>query len=113
PSDPSLTKSSPTATARGSRSSPSAAKPNSTRSPSGSYGRPGSSNQSSSGAGLLHDRAGRLHRIGEARGLVWDAVDLEAGTVEVRGTVIRVTGEGVMIKPRTKSKAGWRMVTLP
>ena len=37
------TRSSPTATAKGSRSSPSAGGPNSTRSPSGSYGPPGSS----------------------------------------------------------------------
>jgi hypothetical protein len=45
-------------------------------------------------------------RIGEALAVVWNAVDLEAGTVEVPGTVIRVTDEGIMIKPRPKSKAG-------
>ena len=29
-------------------------------------------------------------RIGEASAITWDAVDLDAGTVEVRGTVIRL-----------------------
>jgi integrase len=31
-------------------------------------------------------------RVGEALAVTWDAVDLSAGTVEVRGTVIRVKG---------------------
>ncbi len=52
-------------------------------------------------------------RIGEAVAVVWDAVDLEAGTVEVRGTVVRVKGEGLIIKPSPKSKAGFRVLELP
>ncbi|MER7433091.1 hypothetical protein [Pseudonocardia alni] len=33
-------------------------------------------------------------RIGEATAVTWDALDLESGTVEVRGTVIRIKGSG-------------------
>jgi integrase len=33
-------------------------------------------------------------RIGEACGVAWDAVDLEARTVDVRAAVVRVEGPG-------------------
>lgn len=52
-------------------------------------------------------------RIGEAAAVVRAAVNLDAGTVEVRGTVIRVKGKGLVIKPEPKSDAGWRTLTLP
>jgi integrase len=52
-------------------------------------------------------------RIGEASAITWDALDLDAGTVEVRGTVIRVTGKGLVIKPKPKSKSGFRTLELP
>jgi integrase len=52
-------------------------------------------------------------RIGEASAMTWAAVDLEAETVEVRGTVIRVKGQGLVIKPKPKSKAGYRKLLLP
>ncbi|GAA3624561.1 site-specific integrase [Kineosporia mesophila] len=52
-------------------------------------------------------------RIGEATAITWEAVDLEKGTVEVRGTVIRVKGQGLQIKLKPKSRAGWRIVVLP
>jgi integrase len=52
-------------------------------------------------------------RIGEAAAVVKAAVDLDAGTVEVRGTVIRVKGEGLRIKPEPKSESGWRTLLLP
>ncbi len=52
-------------------------------------------------------------RIGENSAITWDAVDLDAGTVEIRGTVIRVKGEGLRIKWRPKSKAGYRKLRLP
>lgn len=35
------------------------------------------------------------------------------GSVEVRGTVIRIRGRGLVIKPKPKSEAGWRSVQLP
>ena len=44
-------------------------------------------------------------RIGEACGLAWDAVDLEAGTVDVRAAVVRVKGQGLVLKP-TKTDTG-------
>lgn len=52
-------------------------------------------------------------RIGENSAITWEAVDLDAGTVEIRGTVIRVKGEGLRIKWRPKSKAGYRKLRLP
>ncbi len=52
-------------------------------------------------------------RIGETAAITWSSLDLAAGTVEVRGTVIRITGKGLMIKLKPKSEAGWRVVELP
>jgi integrase len=51
-------------------------------------------------------------RIGEACGLAWGAVDLEAGTVDVRTAVVRVKGQGLVIKG-TKSDTGARTLVLP
>jgi integrase len=52
-------------------------------------------------------------RIGETAAITWPALDLDAGTVEVRGTVIRITGAGLVIKPKPKSRSGWRKIELP
>lgn len=52
-------------------------------------------------------------RIGEASAVTWAAVDLDAGTVEVRGTVVRLTGQGLVLTSTTKSTAGMRMLALP
>lgn len=52
-------------------------------------------------------------RIGENSAITWDALDLDAGTVEIRGTVIRVKGQGLRIKLKPKSKAGYRKLRLP
>lgn len=52
-------------------------------------------------------------RIGKNSAITWDAVDLGAGTVEIRGTVIRVKGECLRIKWKPKSKAGYRKLRLP
>jgi integrase len=52
-------------------------------------------------------------RIGETSAITWSALDLDAGTVEVRGTVIRIKGEGLVLKLKPKSKAGWRVIELP
>ena len=40
-------------------------------------------------------------------------VDLDAGTWEVNATVVRVPGEGLVVQPRPKTEAGWRVVALP
>lgn len=51
-------------------------------------------------------------RQGEALGLLWDAVDLEAGTLTVRRALQRQKGLGlVLVEP--KSKAGRRTIKLP
>ncbi len=51
-------------------------------------------------------------RQGEALGLLWDAVDLEAGTLTVRRALQRHKGKGlVLVEP--KSKAGRRTIKLP
>lgn len=52
-------------------------------------------------------------RIGETAAITWPAVDLDAGTVEVRGTVVRVRGAGLRLKLKPKSESGWRTVELP
>ncbi|MGH3795180.1 MAG: site-specific integrase [Pseudonocardiaceae bacterium] len=52
-------------------------------------------------------------RIGENSAITWDALDLTAGTVEIRGTVVRIKGQGLRIKLKPKSKAGHRTLRLP
>lgn len=52
-------------------------------------------------------------RIGEASALTWAYVDLEAGTVEVAGTALRLKGQGLVIKHSAKSSAGNRVLVLP
>jgi integrase len=52
-------------------------------------------------------------RLGECLALTWDALDLDVGTVEVRGTVVRVKGKGLVIKPAPKTAAGFRTLVLP
>jgi integrase len=51
-------------------------------------------------------------RIGEALATVWSEVDLEAGTVQITSTLVRVKGQGLLRK-RTKSRAGERALPLP
>jgi hypothetical protein len=52
-------------------------------------------------------------RIGEASAVTWAALDLDAGRVEVRGTVVRLKGQGLVLMPTTKTSAGMRMLALP
>jgi integrase len=59
-------------------------------------------------------------RIGEAlaarEGLNADrkpVLDLEAGTWEINATVVRAPRRGLIVQPRPKTKAGWRIVALP
>jgi len=51
-------------------------------------------------------------RIGESLAILWSQVDLEAGTIEITHTIVRVKGEGLLRKT-TKSKAGQRLLHLP
>jgi len=51
-------------------------------------------------------------RQGEALGLPWDAVDLDAATLTVRQALQRQAGKGLVIV-RPKSRAGRRVVSLP
>lgn len=51
-------------------------------------------------------------RIGEALGVQWRDVDLEAGTVRITGSVIRVAGAG-LDRGKGKSVAAQRVLTLP
>ncbi|MBC9822925.1 tyrosine-type recombinase/integrase [Terrabacter sp. MAHUQ-38] len=51
-------------------------------------------------------------RIGEALGLLWSDVDVDAGRVAITGQVTRVTGAGLVRGP-TKSAAGQRVLALP
>ncbi|MDQ3454550.1 MAG: site-specific integrase, partial [Actinomycetota bacterium] len=59
-------------------------------------------------------------RIGEALALRYGAnrdgkplLDLDAGTWEVNATVVRIAGRGLVVQPRPKTAAGWRVVALP
>jgi hypothetical protein len=45
--------------------------------------------------------------------VLWEAIDLEAGTLEVRGTVICIEGQGLIIKPGPKTPVGFRKLLLP
>ena len=40
-------------------------------------------------------------------------VDLEAGVLEVKATIVRLKGKGSVLQERTKSDAGWRVIALP
>jgi len=51
-------------------------------------------------------------RIGEACGLTWAAVDLDTGTIDVRAAVVRIKGEGLVVK-KTKTDTGARTLVLP
>ena len=51
-------------------------------------------------------------RIGEAVAVLWRDVDLDLGVLRVTSTLIRVTGQGLLRK-RTKSQAGERILQLP
>ncbi len=52
-------------------------------------------------------------RIGEALAVTWEALDLDAATVEVRGTLTYERGTGWVIQPRPKTESGWRTLHLP
>jgi integrase len=52
-------------------------------------------------------------RIGEAIGVTWSAVNLVEGTVAVRGTLLRLKGAGLVLKPTPKSPSGERVLQLP
>jgi integrase len=55
-------------------------------------------------------------RLGETTALLWDCLDLDGdtltGTAEIKGTVIRIKGVGLVIES-PKSKAGYRTHELP
>jgi integrase len=51
-------------------------------------------------------------RIGEALALTWPNVDLERHVVNIEATLIRVKGQGLMMK-RPKTKSGVRVLRVP
>ena len=51
-------------------------------------------------------------RIGEALALTWPKVDLERQVIVVDATLIRVKGQGLLMKP-PKTKAGVRVLRIP
>jgi integrase len=52
-------------------------------------------------------------RVGEACGLQWDAVDLDAGTVTIRANAVRAHGQGVVVQDHAKTRAGTRTIAVP
>jgi hypothetical protein len=54
--------------------------------------------------------------MGEALAVTWNCLHLDTPgeeTVEIRGTVIRIKGKGLSIKPAPKSEAGIRTLAIP
>jgi integrase len=51
-------------------------------------------------------------RIGECAALTWENLDLNAGTLTVNSTVVRLKGRGITVKP-TNSQTGTRTLALP
>jgi integrase len=51
-------------------------------------------------------------RQGEALGLMWEAIDLDAGTITVRQALQRKPGGGLVMVP-PKSRAGRRVIPMP
>jgi integrase len=51
-------------------------------------------------------------RIGEVAAVTWSDLDLDAGTVDVRATIVRVTGQG-LIRKSNKTASGARTLLLP
>lgn len=62
---------------------------------------------------LLEFLNGTGMRIGEILGVRAEAVDLEAGVLEVCATAVRLKGKGTVLQLRAKSEAGWRVIALP
>lgn len=52
-------------------------------------------------------------RLGETCAVRWQDVDLDHGTIEVIGTVLRIKGQGLILKPSPKSEAGERILEMP
>jgi integrase len=52
-------------------------------------------------------------RIGEAAAVRHSVLDLDAGTVLINATVVRIPGAGLQIQQRTKTPASHRLLTLP
>lgn len=52
-------------------------------------------------------------RIGEACAVRDDVLDLDAGTVEINATIVRLKGRGLILQERPKTAAGWRRLALP
>lgn len=48
-------------------------------------------------------------RIGETAAITWPTLDLDTAEVDISGTVVRVTGQGLFIKPKPKSKSHRRL----
>lgn len=64
-------------------------------------------------ADLIEFMANTGCRVGEACGLRWRSVNLEAGTATIEANVIRATGRGLVLQEHTKTVAGVRTIALP
>ena len=52
-------------------------------------------------------------RIGEAAAVRRAVLDLDAGTVHINATIVRIPGVGLQIQPRTKTPSSQRILTQP
>jgi len=62
---------------------------------------------------LIAFLAGTGARIGEACGLRWSAVDLEAGTAQLGALPVRIPGQGLQLQEQGKTATSTRTVRLP
>jgi integrase len=62
---------------------------------------------------LADTRLATGFRIGETSAITWDALDLGEGTVKLHGTVIRLKGQGLILKLRPKRRGSERTLELP
>jgi integrase len=64
-------------------------------------------------ADLIEFMLGTGVRLGEALAVRSEVVDLTAGTIEIKATVVRTKGAGVQIQDWPKTAAGWRVIAVP
>lgn len=61
-------------------------------------------------ADLIEFMAATGCRVGEALALRWSDIDLDAGTVNLRATVVRVTGQGLVRQDHGKTESSGRTI---
>jgi len=64
-------------------------------------------------ADLVEFMLGTGARIGEVCAARDEVLDLDSRAWEINATIVRVKGHGLVVQPRPKTAAGWRVLALP